>query len=344
MYGYAEEGTMRHRNLWVIVLLIFMGLQLGACAQASTEEEEFKPVQLEPIEGTDLHRVILTEEAAKRIDIQMAEVGEEQIGRNQVAQGEVIASPKLTTMITASASGTVLAPPDASITDTGSPVSAGQMVFRLTPFTALSAGSTDKSAVNLEVPADSVLLRLLVSPGQFVEAGQPLFEIADTSKVWIRVPMNQSELARVDRGQSAQILLLESDDADLGLEAEAIEESDDTEFDANEQGDTDDTLYYGVDNKEHSLSLGQRVEVKLALSGNETPRKVVPYDAVIYGQHGETWVFVNPEPLVFVRQPIVIDYIEGDRAVLSEGPDAGTAVVVVGAEELYGSEVEFAEE
>jgi hypothetical protein len=49
-------------------------------------------------------------------------------------------------------------------------------------------------------------------------------------------------------------------------------------------------------------------------------------------------VYTNPEPLVFVRHAIVIDYIEGDLAILSEGPDAETAVVTVGAAELYGAE------
>ncbi len=72
---------------------------------------------------------------------------------------------------------------------------------------------------------------------------------------------------------------------------------------------------------------------------NGSQKKVIPYAAVLYGLLGETWTYTNPEPLVFVRQTIVIDYIEGDRVVLSEGPDVGTAVVVIGAAELYGAEV-----
>ncbi len=67
--------------------------------------------------------------------------------------------------------------------------------------------------------------------------------------------------------------------------------------------------------------------------------KVIPYAAVLYDPEGATWAFTNPEPLVFVRQPIKIDYIEGDRAVLLEGPPSGTAVVTVGAEELFGAEI-----
>ena len=65
----------------------------------------------------------------------------------------------------------------------------------------------------------------------------------------------------------------------------------------------------------------------------------VPYSAVLYGLNGETWVYTNPEPLVYIRQPIVIDFIDGDWAALLEGPEVGTQVVTVGVPLLYGTEV-----
>lgn len=65
----------------------------------------------------------------------------------------------------------------------------------------------------------------------------------------------------------------------------------------------------------------------------------IPYSAVMYGLEGETWVYTNPEPLVYIREPIVIDYIEDDLVALVEGPEVGTLVVTVGASLLYGAEV-----
>jgi hypothetical protein len=67
-------------------------------------------------------------------------------------------------------------------------------------------------------------------------------------------------------------------------------------------------------------------------------RKVVPYGAVLYDADGKTSVYVSSAPNTYVREPITVDYIEGDRAVLSAGPAAGTAIVTVGAAELYGTE------
>jgi hypothetical protein len=65
---------------------------------------------------------------------------------------------------------------------------------------------------------------------------------------------------------------------------------------------------------------------------------VVPYSAVIYDTEGNTWVYTNPEPLTFVRAPIVIDLIDGDQAFLSEALETDAPVVTVGVIEIYGAE------
>lgn len=66
--------------------------------------------------------------------------------------------------------------------------------------------------------------------------------------------------------------------------------------------------------------------------------KQIPYSAIIYGLHGETWVYTLIKPLTFMRTPVVIDHIDGDLVVLSEGPMPNTQIVSVGATELYGAE------
>jgi hypothetical protein len=70
-------------------------------------------------------------------------------------------------------------------------------------------------------------------------------------------------------------------------------------------------------------------------------RKVVPYGSVLYDPTGRTWVYTSPDSLVFVRREIKVEYIEGDLAVLTDGPPAGTRVVTLGATELHGAEFEI---
>lgn len=71
-----------------------------------------------------------------------------------------------------------------------------------------------------------------------------------------------------------------------------------------------------------------------------TTRTVVPYSALLYDPEGGTWVYTSDEPRTFVRHPVEVDYIEGDVAVLSSGPDVGTVVASVGVAEIYGTEFE----
>ena len=91
----------------------------------------------------------------------------------------------------------------------------------------------------------------------------------------------------------------------------------------------------------------ERLDIKTAAvqdmraARSATIRKGVSYAAVLYDAKGNTWVYTNPDSLTFVRQRIVVDYIEGDMAVLSDGPPAGTRVVIVGAAELFGAEFEI---
>lgn len=67
-------------------------------------------------------------------------------------------------------------------------------------------------------------------------------------------------------------------------------------------------------------------------------RTVIPSDAVLYDANGDTWTYTSPKHLVFVRQDITVTRIDGDRAVLSAGPQSGTRVVTVGATEIWGVE------
>jgi len=72
-------------------------------------------------------------------------------------------------------------------------------------------------------------------------------------------------------------------------------------------------------------------------------RRVVPYGAVMYDTKGDTWTFTSPsaKALTFVRHPVVLEDIVGDKAILAEGPPAGTLIVVVGAAEVMAAEHKY---
>jgi hypothetical protein len=97
-------------------------------------------------------------------------------------------------------------------------------------------------------------------------------------------------------------------------------------------------LFYSIDNRDASLTNGQRVLLEFPLAGGSPQRKLMPYSAVLYDVRGETWSYVRTAPLTFVRQRVSLDYIDGETAVLLEGPAAGSEVVTTGATELFGTE------
>ena len=68
----------------------------------------------------------------------------------------------------------------------------------------------------------------------------------------------------------------------------------------------------------------------------------VPYSALIYDASGGTWIYTNPEPLVFVRASVAVERIEPPTVKLTSGPQPGTKIVTVGAAELLGAELDTA--
>lgn len=85
-----------------------------------------------------------------------------------------------------------------------------------------------------------------------------------------------------------------------------------------------------------------RVGLKTAPIRRSGGREVVSYAALIYDPEGTTYVYRSPKRLSFVRAEVRVARIDGDRVLLLDGPPAGTKVVTVGADEVYGAELDIA--
>jgi hypothetical protein len=100
----------------------------------------------------------------------------------------------------------------------------------------------------------------------------------------------------------------------------------------------------GSDLKQVVLSeqAAARLDVQTTPVSNESvsgeQRLVVPYGALIYDLTGNTWVYISSAPRTFVREAVTVDFIDGDKVILTKGPAIGTEVAVVAVAELYGAE------
>ena len=82
----------------------------------------------------------------------------------------------------------------------------------------------------------------------------------------------------------------------------------------------------------------ERLDLQMAPIAQEGAELVIPYAAVVYDADGRTWAYTSPKKLTYVRSPITVARIVGDKAFLSTGPAVGTQVVTVATAELYGTE------
>jgi len=83
----------------------------------------------------------------------------------------------------------------------------------------------------------------------------------------------------------------------------------------------------------------QRLDIQTGqITTSPSGKLIAPYRALQYDTEGRPWVYINPEPLSFVRHRVTVERIEGDNVTLADGPPAGTPVVTIGVAELYGAE------
>jgi hypothetical protein len=263
---------MQHENRWFLrILFLIIIMSFAACNTNKAAQTKIEPAIIEENGDGEFKRIVLTEKAAQRLNLQTMEVREEQIKRTQTFGGQVMAV------------------------------------------------SNDPSAGE---DASGELLGTL-----------------------LRIPVSETDLTMVDQDQPAYILPATGSSTAPGLMAQPVDAT--TVINSQVQTNSgtqpninigENALYYLINPVESGFIQGQGVFAELSLLSDNTPRKIIPYAAVLYGVHGETWVYTNPEPLAFIRTAITVDYIEDDLAILLEGPEVGTPVVTVGAAELFGTE------
>jgi hypothetical protein len=82
----------------------------------------------------------------------------------------------------------------------------------------------------------------------------------------------------------------------------------------------------------------RRIQLDTSEVAAPGPRMSVPDSAIWVDVNGDEWVYTSPEPLVFVRAPVVVARYQDGVAYLSDGPPPGTEIATVGVAELIGVE------
>ena len=185
--------------------------------------------------------------------------------------------------------------------------------------------------MTIPAPSNGILRQLLAAEGQNVAGGAPLFEVADFSRVWLRVPVYAGDLKAI--GSQDIVLIRDMDGSGRTLEGRRVN----APPTADPLAVTTD-LYYQLANDDLQLRPGQRLSASLPLKVAGRKGLLVPLSAILYDYNGGTWVYLTEKPHVYERVRVELAETLGAMAFLSRGVKPGQQVVTQGAAELFGTE------
>lgn len=203
-----------------------------------------------------------------------------------------------------------------------------------------SRPATGLAPIPVTSPIDGAIVSVGASQGEFVDAGRLLFELADLDKAWVRVPIFEGDIAKVDAAKPL-LLSLPGKDKDHGCATLQLATRS-PKVDSQRR-----TVDYFYEEKiggslrfspGRELHLGQAVNVWVPCVGEAEEPLTVPASAVVFDSKGSSWVYVSVGERRFSRRRVDLGRVHEGRVVIARGLSAGQAVVTTGAAELLGSE------
>lgn len=180
-------------------------------------------------------------------------------------------------------------------------------------------------------PATGVVRQIQAGEDQIVASGAPLIEVADLSRVWLRVPVYAGDVESLAGQTSVRVRDVDG----AGRTRQAVRVT--APPTADPLAVTTD-LYFELANSDGRLAPGQRLTVFLPSRKPSRKGIAVPTAAVLYDIYGGAWVYVNSAPHEYRRQRVELLQSEGSSTLIARGLSVGTKVVSAGAAELFGTE------
>lgn len=178
---------------------------------------------------------------------------------------------------------------------------------------------------SIRAPFEGEIFRLLVSPGAFVRAGEPLLELGDTSQLKVEIPLPR------DQAQSGSKI-------DLSVEEQATQATVDQVLPLaprfEKLRDLANSITSAVvllENKNNQLKPGQSVSVALI---PRYPIAEIPTVAVANTPEGERKIQVIRENVIRDLKPQILGQIGPERLYVSAAFSKGDEVVVSSSQPL----------
>ena len=187
--------------------------------------------------------------------------------------------------------------------------------------------------IEINAPQAGIVSNIFAVTDQLVSIGNPIIEISNLETLWIRVPVPTEDLNSIDQLAEAKV---EPSSAASNLMAAPINAPLTADPLTNSSH-----LYYIVENANFALHPAQRVSVLLKTQSKATSALTLPWSAVVIDIYGGNWIYTQQSKNSYERQRVFLDHVNGNQAVISEGPPEGSKIVANGALELFGVETGF---
>lgn len=259
--------------------------------------------------------IVLSPEAKKNLDLKTAKATVRAIESTLKASGVIEAIPGSREVVSSKISGRVLEVRAAL----GDRKNKGDILL------VLEARQLSETPVRVRVPAprSGKVARLHVLPGEAVEPGSGLLELADYGEVYAKARVYESRIGAIAKGMPARVHSpflkkeIPSKVAIIGSEV-------------NPQTRTVD-VWLKIRNPDEALKVNMAVTVHF-LSGREDETIVIPRSAVL-GAGGDRFVFVEEGNAY--RRTAIVTGTENDRWIeVIEGLSPGDVVVTQGNYQL----------
>jgi len=173
-------------------------------------------------------------------------------------------------------------------------------------------------------PVTGTVSAIDVASGETVDPSQTLFQVDDLTVLWARARVPERDLQLAEQARRAEVRPI----AYPGRVYNARRVSLGTRVDPESR--TASVLYAFANPGARLLS---GLAVRVELQGGSQRALSVPVQAVLKLE-GEERVFVQTDPEHFVARTVKVSERRGDRALIREGLEAGTPVLVEGAGQL----------
>ena len=186
-----------------------------------------------------------------------------------------------------------------------------------------SQGEHYPAHVPVVSPIKGEVLQVLVSVGQQVDPGTPLFRVGDLDKVWLIADIYAADLSKVKAGQEAAFTV------DAWPGERFVGEVDQVGSWVEPSARTVE-LRVIVANPDHRLKPGLFAHATIASSDQQGPEGILLPASAVTEIEGKSSVFVQEAPGVFEVRPVVVGEQMGGEVRLSSGLEAGQPVVTEG--------------